>query len=55
MKNNQVTPENTSIPDNDDLKSELIVKIIDANNKPFHHLIFRSQETIRLRNLKKKK
>ena len=35
MKNNQVTPENTSIPDNDDLKSELIKKIIDVNNKPF--------------------
>ena len=35
MKNNQVTPENTSIPDNDDLKSELIKKIIDVNNKHF--------------------
>ena len=35
MKNNQVTSENTSIPDNDDFKSELIKKIIDVNNKPF--------------------
>jgi len=35
MKNNQVIPENTSIPDNEDLKSELIKKIIDVNNKPF--------------------
>ena len=31
MKNNQVTPENTSIPDNDDLKTELIKKIIRHN------------------------
>ena len=31
----EVTSENTSIPDNDDLKSELIKKIIDVNNKPF--------------------